>query len=70
MTYTQVVFGLSPVRIGVIPVKYASEKHSSAAWRMTNAIESWSWDRCDGTGGDSSGRCGRHPAGIGKRLLL
>lgn len=49
MAYTQVAFGLSPVRIGVIPVKYAAEKHSPAAWRMTNAVESWSWNGCDGT---------------------
>lgn len=48
MAYTQVAFGLSPIRIGVIPVKYAKEKHSPAAWRMTNAIESWSWNGCDG----------------------
>lgn len=46
--YTQVAFGLSPVRIGVIPVPYADQKHSPAAWRMTNAIESWSWNGCDG----------------------
>lgn len=46
--YTQVAFGLSPVRIGVIPVLYADQKHSPAAWRMTNAIESWSWNGCDG----------------------
>jgi len=48
MAYTQVAFGLSPIRIGVIPVKYAKEKHSPGAWRMTNAVESWSWDGCDG----------------------
>lgn len=48
MAYTQVAFGLSPIRIGVIPVKYAHEKHSPAAWRMTNAIESWSWNGCEG----------------------
>ena len=48
MAYTQVTYGLSPVRIGVIPVKYAGEKHSPAAWRFTNAIESWSWNDCDG----------------------
>lgn len=47
MAYTQVAFGLSPIRIGVIPVKYASQKHSPAAWRMTNAVESWSWNGCD-----------------------
>lgn len=48
MAYTQVAFGLSLIRIGVIPVKYAAQKHSPAAWRMTNAVESWSWNGCDG----------------------
>lgn len=42
--YMQVAFGLSPVRIGVIPVPYAGQKHSPAAWRMTNAVESWAWN--------------------------
>lgn len=46
--YTQVAFGLSPVRIGVIPVPYARQKHSPAAWRMTNAVESWAWEGCEG----------------------
>ncbi len=50
LAYTQVAFGLTPVRIGVIPVKYAREKHSPAAWRMTNAVESWSWNGCEGMG--------------------
>lgn len=48
MAYTQVAYGLSPVRIGVVPVKYAREKHSPAAWRFTNAMESWSWNGCGG----------------------
>ncbi len=48
MAYMQVAYELSPVRIGVIPVKYANEKHSPGAWRMTNAIESWSWQGCEG----------------------
>lgn len=46
--YMQVAYGLSKVRIGVIPVPYANQKHSPAAWRMTNAIESWSWNGCEG----------------------
>jgi len=46
--YTQVAFELSPVRIGVIPVPYANQKHSPAAWRMTNAVESWAWNGCEG----------------------
>lgn len=48
MAYTQVAFEMCPVRIGVVPVKWASEKHSPGAWRMTNAIESWSWQGCEG----------------------
>lgn len=48
MAYTQVAFGISPVRIGVVPVKFAKEKHSPAVWRFTNAVESWSWNGCDG----------------------
>ena len=48
MAYTQVAYGLSPIRIGVVPVKFAREKHSPAAWRFTNAMESWSWNGCGG----------------------
>ncbi len=48
MAYTQVAFEQSPIRIGVVPVKYAGEKHSPAAWRFTNTMESWSWNGCDG----------------------
>lgn len=52
MAYTQVAFGLSPVRIGVIPVCYSGQKHSPAAWRMTNAIESWAWNGMEGRKAD------------------
>ena len=48
MAYTQVAYGLSPIRIAVVPVKFAKEKHSPAAWRFTNAMESWSWNGCGG----------------------
>ena len=48
MAYTQVAYGQSPIRIGVVPVKFAKEKHSPAAWRFTNTMESWSWNGCDG----------------------
>ncbi|MBR1684417.1 MAG: DUF4982 domain-containing protein [Clostridia bacterium] len=48
MAYTQVAFGLSKVRIAVVPVPFAREKHSPAAWRMTNALESWSWGEHEG----------------------
>ncbi len=48
MAYMQVAYEKTPIRIGVIPVKYALLSHSPAAWRMTNAIESWSWNGCEG----------------------
>lgn len=48
LAYTQVAFGISPVRVAVVPVKWAQEKHSPAAWRMTNAMENWSWNGCEG----------------------
>ena len=48
LAYTQVAFEMSQVRIGVVPVKWAKQKHSPAAWRMTNAMENWSWDGCEG----------------------
>jgi beta-galactosidase len=34
--------------MGVIPVPFAGEKHSTSVWKMTNAMESWSWHGCDG----------------------
>ena len=34
--------------IAVRPVKYTGEKHSPSAWKMTNAIESWSWRGYEG----------------------
>lgn len=48
MTYTQVAFGLKKIGLGVIPVNHTHEKHSPSAWKMTNAIESWSWNGCAG----------------------
>ncbi len=46
--YTQVAFGLKDIAIGVVPVMYAGEKHSPSAWKMSNALESWSFRGCDG----------------------
>ena len=34
--------------IAVRPVNHTGEKHSPSAWKMSNAIESWSWDGCSG----------------------
>jgi len=48
MEFTQVAFELSPIRIGVEPVCFSGKKHSPAAWRDSDAIESWSWDGCEG----------------------
>lgn len=48
MKYTQVAFELEPIGMGVVPVPFASEKHSPSAWKMTSAVESWSWHGCDG----------------------
>ena len=47
MTYTKVAFGLQKIGIGVIPVDNTSSPHSPSAWKMTNAVESWSWNGCD-----------------------
>ncbi len=48
MKYTRVAFELEAIGIGVIPVNHYEEKHSPAAWRMSNALESWSWRGFDG----------------------
>lgn len=48
MTYTKVAFGLQKIGMGVIPVDNTSSPHSPSAWKMTNAVESWSWDGCEG----------------------
>jgi len=48
MAYTRVAFGLQKIAVGVIPVHTAAQPHSPSAWKMTNAIESWSWNGCDG----------------------
>lgn len=47
--YTKTAFELTtdPV-IAVCPVNHTDDKHSPSAWKMTNAIESWSWNGCDG----------------------
>lgn len=48
MTYTRVAFELEEIGIGVVPVNHTWDKHSPSAWKMTNAMESWSWDGCEG----------------------
>ena len=47
--YTRVAFGLEKgPRIAVCPVNHTGEKHSPSSWKMSNAIESWSWNGCGG----------------------
>lgn len=46
--YTRVAFGLDPVRVAAVRPDRAFEKHSASAWRMSNALESWSWTGCEG----------------------
>lgn len=48
MAYTRVAFNLQDIAIGVIPVDNTNSPHSPSAWKMTNAVESWSWNGCDG----------------------
>jgi len=51
--YTRVAFELEPgPRIAVCPVNHTGERHSPSAWKMSNAIESWSWNGCDGKQAD------------------
>ena len=47
--YTKTAFELTnrPV-IAVCPVNHTGEKHSPSAWKMTNAMESWSWEGFEG----------------------
>ena len=48
MAYTRVAFELEDLAIAVMPVNHTKDAHSPSAWKMTNAMESWSWDSCDG----------------------
>ena len=34
--------------LAVRPVNHTGEKHSPSAWKMTNAMESWTWPGCEG----------------------
>ena len=47
--YAAVVWGLcrKPV-IGVRPVNHPGVRPSKSVWRATNAVESWSWQGCEG----------------------
>lgn len=46
--YTRVAFGLLNIGMAVQPVYPKGEKHSLSAWKLTNALPSWSWQGCEG----------------------
>ncbi|WP_130810775.1 glycoside hydrolase family 2 TIM barrel-domain containing protein [Olsenella sp. Marseille-P4559] len=47
--YTRVALaGEAGPYLAVCPVNHTGERHSPSAWKMSNAIESWSWDDCEG----------------------
>lgn len=46
--YTRVAFNLSPLEFAVCPVNATNDRHSPSAWKMSNAMESWAWNGCDG----------------------
>lgn len=48
MRYTRVAFGIDKIGIGVVPPDHAFDSHSPSSWKMTNAVESWSWNGCGG----------------------
>lgn len=48
MSYMRVAYEIDPIRIGVIPVPFYRQEHSPSAWKMTTAIESWSFPGCTG----------------------
>ena len=48
MAYTRVAFELDDLAIAVVPVNHTKDAHSPSSWKMTNAMESWSWEGCDG----------------------
>ena len=51
--YTRVALEREPgPLIAVCPVNHTGEKHSPSAWKMSNAIPSWSWNGCGGNKAD------------------
>ena len=46
--YTQAAFELIPVGLASWRPDKAFARHSPSAWRMSNALPSWSWDGCEG----------------------
>ncbi len=47
--YTRVALaGEAGPYLAVCPVNHTGEPHTPSAWKMSNAIASWSWDGCEG----------------------
>lgn len=47
--YTRVALGAADGPfIGVCPVNHTGDRHSPSAWKMSNALESWSWPGYEG----------------------
>lgn len=46
--YTRVAYELMPIGMAVVPVSHKRRSHSPSAWKLTNAIPSWSWRGMDG----------------------
>jgi beta-galactosidase len=48
IAYTRVAFELDKINIAVRPVSITDKRHSPSAWKMTNAVQSWSWNGHNG----------------------
>lgn len=48
MAFTRVAFELDQIRMAVVPVNNHGKKHSPSAWKLSKAMESWSWNGHDG----------------------
>ena len=46
--YTRIAFELDPIHMAVVPVSAKKQKHSPSAWKLTNAIPSWSFSGMEG----------------------
>lgn len=46
--YTRVAFELDDIHMAVVPVMPRKEQHSPSAWKLTNALPSWSFGGLDG----------------------
>lgn len=48
LAYTRVAYELDKIQLAVKPVSMSGKRHSPSAWKMTNAVQSWSWNGYDG----------------------